>query len=151
MNRWSWVRATRGGRGVWPRICGLTLCHLKLRRTKISEKRVGVAVCRFIFNGFPWFLVFFVSLHAFHSVRKMVKSTFLSTTLNITDPKKKKNLLHLLQLACLVAASPEGRPAARWSIDAICHARLKVFHEMVERKQNGNTFVMSDKCSPINL
>lgn len=112
MNRWSWVRATRGERVVWPRICGLTLCHLKVRRTKISERRVGFAVCRFIFNGFPWFLVFFVSLHAFHSVRKMVKSTFLSTTLNITDPKKTKHFATSFA-TCMSGGGVPGRHARR--------------------------------------
>lgn len=48
--------------------------------------------------------------------------------------EKKEHLLHCLQLAYLVATSPIGTCIARWCIDAICHARLKVFHEMVAKE-----------------
>lgn len=32
-----------------------------------------------------------------------------------------------------------GERVARWCIDAICHARLKVFHEVVEKENTMET------------
>lgn len=54
----------------------------------MCKKRRGVAVCQFILNCSPWFPVFLCPF-MLSIVSKMVNvSTFMSTTLNQTDPKR---------------------------------------------------------------
>lgn len=71
-----------------------------------------VSLFRIVLLGFLLVCPFMLSI-----VSKMVNvSTFMSTTLNQTEPKKQKKkniLLHYLQLACLEAPSPTGTCIAR--------------------------------------
>lgn len=58
-------------------------------------------------------------------------------------PRKQK-VCYIILRTCMSGAQPSppplsGRRDARWNIDAICHARLKVFHEMVEKETEMET------------
>lgn len=118
----------------WPWVCGLNSKHLKLELKKTKTLRCGVAVCQFL-NCSPWFPVFWCPF-MLSIVSKMVNvSTFMSTTLNQNRSKRKeKTLLHRCNLHVWQQLPRAGGAFARWRRDAICHARLKVFHEMVEKE-----------------
>lgn len=78
---------------------------MKEKKNKIGKKSCGVAVCQFTLNCSPWFPVFLCPF-MLSIVSKMVNvSTFMSTTLNQTDPKRTFCYIGC-NFACLAAPSP---------------------------------------------
>ena len=118
----------------WPRACGLNWYHLKLY-DETKPVRKGV-VLHFVSS-------FFSSVFLRPFMLSIVSKNGECVYFYEHHIKPKEHFATLFATCMSGGRRPRagGARSPGDGIDAICHARLKVFHEMVEKgKQDGNTF-----------